>query len=263
MRWRFRRQQISQLHRGGSTKNVTPIGAKGIQKNLLGNPVPPPCRITNISPIGSCVAGAFKTARIHKCLYQNGANMVAFRPVFSQATKRQRQYVGSKIGHLYCGQDQKTVVAYHKMQVRSASPFCPSNELVPRSKRPCRRTESQCPKISMLRTFNNITDLSTAQRSASQIVVPIQKSKPNLGFFAISTAYGLNTDFAQLVQSTAQLRNIRLSGDLCSSLESISFFLPRQIHNTSTIQLGQSFTATHLFESTVGRTPIQPLANPP
>jgi len=159
-------------------------------------------------------------------------------------------------------QDQKTIVANQTVQVGSASPLCPSNIPIPVLQGPRCRTEGQGPKISMPRTLHHISDLGTAQRSASQIVVSIKKSKPDLGFLRIPADDRRNADFAQLAQRATEFSNIRLNRIDRRALKAINLLLSRQIQNTTLIQFGQRFPATHLLQSATWRPPIQPFANP-
>jgi len=189
--------------------------------------------------------------------------MIALLPVLRQTRKRQRQHMGGEILNPHSWQDQKTIVAHQTAQVGSASRLCPSYIVVSTLKRPRRRTKGQGPKISLRGTLHHISDLGATQRPASKIVVSIQKSKPDLGFLRISADNRRNADFPQLAQRATEFRNIRLHRIDRSALKTIGLLSPGQIQNTTLIQFGQRFPATHLLESATGRPPIQPLANPP
>ncbi len=133
------------------------------------------------------------------------------------------------------------------MQVGSARRLCPANILIPAFERPRCRRKGQRSKITMYRTFNNISNLSTAQRTAAKIVVLIQKRKPNLGFFAIAAGHRINSYLSQLLQSTLQFSYIRFNRDGPSVLETVCFLLRRQIHKAALMQLCQSFSAAHIL----------------
>ena len=164
--------------------------------------------------------------------------------------------------HPHRGQDQKTIITDHTVQVGSASVFCPSNIVVSALQRPGCRTEGQGPKIAMIRTLDNVPDLGPTQRSTSKIVVLIKERKPNLGFLGISAADRINSDFAQFAQRTTEFSNIRLNEIDPRALKAIESLPPWQIHKTPLIQLGQRLSATHVLQSAIGRSPIQPFTNP-
>jgi len=235
---------------------------KGIQKNLLRFPVPTASAVPYVSPVGRMIAGTGKTARIDKGLHQDRTNMITLLPVLRQTRKRQRQDPRGEILHLHRRQDQKTIIADQTAQVGSPSLLRPSDIMVSTLQGPRGRTEGQGPKISLGGTLHHISDLRTTQRPASQVMVSIQKSKPDLGFLGISAGYRINRNFAQLVQKATDFSDRRLNRIDRRAFKTKSFFWSRQIQNATLIQFGQRFPATHLLESAIGRPPIQPFAYP-
>ena len=171
--------------------------------------------------------------------------------------------MGGKVFHLHRGKYEKTAIADQTRKVCSAGSLRPSNVLISASKRPCPRTKGQGSKIPVNGTLHNVSDLSPTQWSASKVMVSIQKRKPYLGLFAISTTHRFNTDFTQLIQIAMYFRKMQVNFDLGRSLKTKSFFLKRQIQNTSAVQLCQCFTTAHVLKPAIGGTPIQPLADPP
>jgi len=94
-------------------------------------------------------------------------------------------------------------------------------------------------------------------------MILIQKCKPNLGFLRISARNRIHADLAQLLQRATDLSNIELYPMAHGSLKVVGSLYPRQVLNAKVIQFGQRFATTHFLQSTIGGTPIQPLADPP
>ena len=189
--------------------------------------------------------------------------MVTLFPVLGQAQKSHRQHMGGKVFSFHGRQYQKTGIAHQTAKIGSASRLCPSNILIPASKHKGSRTESQSSKIAVNGTLHNVSDLSSAQRTAAQIVISVQKGKPYFGFPAISACDRIHGHFTQFRQRTMELSNIHLRAGGGRAFEPIGSFPHRQLQYPSAVQLSQCFATAHILETTTGGTPVQPLANPP
>ena len=242
-------------------QHLLPLMTKRIQEDFLSDAVAPSCRIPHRLPVGRLVACADKTARIDKCLHHHRPHLVALIPVIGQTGQAQGQHMRGQVGNPHGGQDQKPIIADQPMQIGPARRFAPSDMLVPVGKRPCGRTKGQRAKIAQRGAFDYVSDLSSAQRAAAQVVVSIQQRKPNFGIFAVSAADRINRYGSYLLQAALNLGNSRFNPMGCRLFKAIGSVLPRQIENALVFKFAQCFAATHILKLAVWATPVQPLAN--
>jgi hypothetical protein len=263
MLWHLWPWLLTELNRRFFTEQTTPPSTNGIEKNLLGNSIPPSCGLPHLNPITCFVTGTREKGWVYKALYQHRTNPVTALPVIGQTRKGQRQDPGGKILYPNVRKNQESTVRNNTMQIGPSSCFTPSNILISILQGPRSRTEGQSPKITIPRTLDHISDLSTTQGSTSKIMISIKKGIPNLGFPRISTTDRRDDELTHLIQRTTNLRNIKLNRINPTRIsKTIGFLTLRQIQKTTLSQFYQCLSAIHVFQSSIWRPPIEPFTNP-
>ena len=110
--------------------------------------------------------------------------------------------------------------------------------------------------------LHHVSDLDAAYGSASQVVVPVKKTRPYLRFLRIAAFHRRNGHRPKFLKAATEFGNGRLNG-IGSSFKTVSLFLPRQVKDPGPVQFHQCFPAAHLFQPSVRRAPVEPPAHPP
>ena len=172
-----------------------------------------------------------------------------------------------QIGNAPLGQNQKTTVGNHPMQMLAAGFATPANPAVPRLQLPGRCAESQSAQPLSRPTGNQIAQLRSTQGSGTQVMILVHQIVPDPRAAAVGPVDPHQVDGLQRRQRLLDRLPFQphrlgpnparlLVGDRTATGGG-------QLNQAPAMQLQQSHPATDLLELAQGRPPIQPLADPP
>src|SRR6266581_2778596 len=98
--------------------------------------------LAQAEPVGGSIASSFKSFRVDKGFGQHDGLLIHTPPILRQAPANPSQKKGGQVRHLHPGQNQKPVVVDQLLQAQASLHGGPSDERIPCSDFPGRRTES-------------------------------------------------------------------------------------------------------------------------
>jgi hypothetical protein len=113
-------------------------------------------------------------------------------------------------------------------------------------------------------TFDDITDLCSAESAASQIMIPLQQSLPDVRILAITAGDRHNSYGAQFLKRTMNFGELNSKVSRVESPPGLKAEAPRcwrQVQDAFSLQPGKRLAATSFLKSAVGGTLVKPFAH--
>ena len=150
-------------------------------------------------PVGRPVTASMKTAGLHERFHQHRPVAEAFQPILAHPLQGQSQHLRGQILYPHPGQDQKPAIVDDIGQVFSTGFRTPADPSISPLHPQRRRAEGQRAQPT-LRTFDQIAQLMSGQRTGTQIVVLLQQLAPHSIVLGETTPHPDQFDGADLLQ---------------------------------------------------------------
>jgi len=108
--------------------------------------------------------------------------------------------MGGEMFYLYLRTDEKPAVIDNQGKIRCSGGIIPADEGISGFHPPGRRTEGETPNHAIALTVDEVADLSPAERSGSEGMIPIHESIPQQGVVSVFTGDGKTGDGSKIVE---------------------------------------------------------------